>query len=155
MSAIAGFFGKLFGTDKAIEKGIDVVSNGLDKLIYTSEEKADDAASDRSEARKMTIEWMRTTQGQNLARRLLALIVTATWLFMYLLSTALDVASIWSETHLKALQETAGAIGTRATEMNGAMMLILGFYFAAPHMRGIVTAAMNKFGGNNGNKKEA
>ena len=144
-----GFLGKLFGTDKAIEKGIDAVTNGFDKLIYTGEEKAEDQAKSVTEARMMVIEWMKSTQGQNLARRLLALVITGTWLIMYILSAAFDIASIWSVKHLDDFQATADAIGARATEMNGAMMLILGFYFAAPHMSAIVGSAMKKFSGKN------
>lgn len=144
-----GFLGKLFGTDRAIEKGIETVSNGIDKLVYTDEERADAAAKERTEARGMLIEWMRTTQGQNLARRLLALIITAVWLLMYFVSMALDCAVIWAENAqtITNLTNTSHAIGERATQMNGAMMLILGFYFAAPHMGSIVQSALTKFGG--------
>lgn len=148
---IGSFFGKLFGTDKAIEKSIDTVANGIDKLIYTSEEKADAAAEDRSEGRKMLIRWMESTQGQNLARRLLALVITTTWLGMYLLSAALDISTIWVTDNIAKVATSAQLIGERAMEMNGAMMLILGFYFAAPHMDKIVGKAMDKFqGGKNG-----
>ena len=47
--------GKIFGTDKAITAVISNVSKGLDALVYTDEEKAGDAAKDRSEARKMVV----------------------------------------------------------------------------------------------------
>lgn len=151
------FLGKLFGSDKAIEKGIDTVSNGLDKLIYTKEEKAEDAMKERAAARGMLIEWMTSTQGQNLARRLLALVITAVWLGMYLLSAVLDVSIIWADPRIgDSISLSAKVIGERATEMNGAMMLILGFYFAAPHMGNIITTAMTKFGGKNASaQKEA
>jgi hypothetical protein len=90
MLGIGSVIGKLFGTDKAAVSAVDGLKNGLDKLIYTKEEIAEDAAADVSEARKMFIEWMRTTSGQNLARRLIALIVTGCgcfntsqhWLFL-------------------------------------------------------------------------
>jgi hypothetical protein len=80
------FWGKLFGTEKALNGIVDGVTNGLDALVYTDEEKAADAAADRSEARKMVVQWMAATQGQNLARRLIALSITGVWLSMYLLS---------------------------------------------------------------------
>lgn len=35
------FFGKLFGSDSVIEKGVDGIYNGIDKLVYTDEERAD------------------------------------------------------------------------------------------------------------------
>jgi len=142
-----GFWGKLFGTDRAIEKGIDVISSGLDALIYTDEEKAGDARQERAAARGMLIAWMQSTQGQNLARRLLALVITAVWLFMYLFAAALNVAAIWATAAQEKIIESAALIGDRATEMNGAMMLILGFYFAAPHMGQIVNTAIERFKG--------
>ena len=65
--------GKIFGTDKAAAALIDNVSTGLDKLVYTGEEKAADHAASVTEARKMVIKWLAATSGQNLARRVLAL----------------------------------------------------------------------------------
>lgn len=143
------FIGRLFGSEKALTGVVDGVTKGLDALVYTDEEKSRDAAESRSEARKMVVEWMRSTQGQNLARRLIALIVTSVWLFMYLLATALDFAGIWitDAATAKRITESASIIGERAHEMNGAMMLILGFYFAAPHMGDITRAAINRFSG--------
>ena len=38
-----GILGKIFNTDKTIEKSIDVISNGFDKLVYTKEEQSEDA----------------------------------------------------------------------------------------------------------------
>jgi len=146
-SAIGGFFGRMLGSEKAVEAGVNGIVNGFDKLVYTGEEKAEDRAKSVTEARQMLIAWMQATQGQNLARRILALVITSVWLLMYFISMALDLVSIWSEANLDNLQASADAIGSRATEMNGAMMLILGFYFAAPHMSGIVEAAMTKFSG--------
>jgi len=141
-----GFLGRIFGTEKALSSIVDGVSNGLDALVYTDEEKAGDAAKSRSEARAMVIQWMAATQGQNLARRFLALIITAIWLLQYVGAMALDLASIWVADAAR-LQQASAVIGERASAMTGAMMLILGFYFAAPYMGDISKAALNKFGG--------
>jgi hypothetical protein len=40
---------------------------------------------------------------------------------------------------------SADVIGGYAENMNGAMMLILGFYFAAPYMGDMTKSALNKF----------
>lgn len=138
------FWGRLFGTDKALEAVVDGVSNGLDKLVYTDEEKAQDAAQDRSQARKMIVEWMTATQGQNLARRLIALSVTGTWLGQYLIAQALSLAAIFIDKSDK-IESAAALMRAGAAEMDGAVMLILGFYFAAPYMGKIATTAMEKF----------
>lgn len=157
MFSIGATIGKIFGTEKAITAVIDNVSKGLDALIYTDEEKAGDAAKDRAAARSMVIAWMESTKGQNLARRLIALCIVSVWLFQYLCCMALSVAGIWIKPmkqitgddiviYVNPLLESAQVIGVFAEKMNGAVMLILGFYFAAPYMGSIVQGAMNKFG---------
>ncbi len=142
---ISSTMGKIFGTEKAITAVIDNVSNGLDKLVYTKEEKAEDAAKDRASARAMVINWMESTKGQNLARRLIALCIVSVWLLQYLSCMALSVIGIWASSPDKIIT-SAQVIGTFAERMNGAVMLILGFYFAAPYMGSIVKGAMDKFG---------
>ena len=148
MFGIGTTIGKIFGSDKAISSVIDNVSKGLDALVYTDEEKAGDAAKDRATARGMVIAWMESTKGQNLARRLIALCIVFVWLFQYLSCMALSVAGIWVSNPDKIIA-SAKIIGASAEKMNGAVMLILGFYFAAPYMGSLVQGAMNKFSGKN------
>lgn len=138
------FWGKIFGTEKALNGVVNGVTKGLDALVYTDEEKAQAAASERSEARKMVVGWMAATQGQNLARRLIALSITGVWLFMYLLSTLLSMFAVFSE-NAKQITEVADIAQKSASEMNPAVMLILAFYFAAPHMGGIAKAVTERF----------
>lgn len=143
------FWGKLFGTEKALDAAIDGVSKGLDALVYTDEEKAHDAASERSEARKMVVGWMVATQGQNLARRLIALSITGVWLSMYLVSVLSSMVALFvnSEGVVTAAKvDSVGVIAyNAAADMNPAVMLILAFYFAAPHMGEIAKAVTGKF----------
>jgi hypothetical protein len=142
------WLGRLFGTEKAMTAAVESVRDGLDALVYTDEEKAQAAAADRSEARKMFIEWVRNSQGQNLARRILALMIAATWLGQYMMVQVMLVAGVWvdSQDIADRLKASASIIGGRADAMTGAMMLILGFYFAAPHLGAIVQGAMARFG---------
>ena len=44
------FLGKLFGTDKAGEAIVDGATSAIDKIWYTEEEKAEDAAQAKREA---------------------------------------------------------------------------------------------------------
>ena len=142
------FWGKLMGTDEAISKTIDVVSSGLDKLVFTSEEKADYAAKERSEARAMLVEWMKATQGQNLARRLISLAITGVWLAQYVIATTASSLSVFWESQSINLNKLAAVqIGT-AEQMNGPVMLILAFYFAAPHMGDFAQAIIGRFKSN-------
>ena len=145
------FWGRLFGSDQAAGKVIDHAAAGIDKLFYTNEEKADDLASSASEARAMVIEWLKNTQGQNLARRLLALMIATVWLLQYLGAKALVIAAVWVDAETSAkMMASADVVSANADQMDGAMMLLLSFYFAAPHMGKIVEGALSKFG----NKKK-
>lgn len=147
--SIGGFFGKLFGTEKALGGIVDGVTNGLDALVYTEEEKAKGAAEDRSEARKMIVQWMASTQGQNLARRLIALAITGIWLGMYLLSVLTGMIAVFTNNSGAVTAEKVNAVGSMAKaaayDMNPAVMLILAFYFAAPHMGDIAKAVTGRF----------
>jgi len=136
--------GKMFGTDKAVKSVVDHTAGALDKLIYTDEEKAEDKAASRTEARKMVINWMAATSGQNLARRLIALTVTLIWGIQYLAVVGLSVAAVWVDNSLK-LTESAEVIGDYAVKTNAAFLLILGFYFAAPHMGNVAHKALDRF----------
>lgn len=141
------FWGKLFGTEKALNGIVDGVSKSLDALVYTDEERATDAAKERTEARQMVVGWMAATKGQNLARRLIALSITGVWLFMYLLSVFCSMAAVFITDATNSAQVTAVGVISKgsAEDMNPAVMLILAFYFAAPHMGDIAKAVTNKF----------
>ena len=143
------YLGKLFGTEKALSSIVDGVSNGLDALVYTDEEKASGAAKERSEARKMVIEWMSATQGQNLARRILALSIGGLWILMILTSTLLSICSVFVDNigvvTADKFKEASSIAKSTAFDMGPAVMLILAFYFAAPHMGDIAKAVTGKF----------
>lgn len=139
------FWGKLFGTDEAIKGAVGAVKDGLDALVYTDEEKATDAAKERSEARSMLVGWMEATQGQNLARRLISLCITSVWLIQYIVAQlALSIAVFWTD-KARELNELAKINTQNANDMGGAVMLILAFYFAAPHMGDFAQAIISKF----------
>lgn len=148
-SGIGSFFGKMFGTDKALEKIVDSGVSAIDKMYYSKEEQADDRRAAVTEFRTMVVSWMDSTKGQNLARRLLALMISVVWLSQYVTMMGLSVVAVWVDQPDKFV-ESSRILGDYAENMNGAMMLILAFYFAAPHMDKIVGGAMNKFSGTKG-----
>lgn len=134
------FLGRLFGTEKALNAVVEGVSSGLDKLVFTDEEKAEAAAKERTEARAMVVQWMQATQGQNLARRLIALSITGIWLSQYVFGQMLSLVNVFLD---KAeIYRASDLMRDGANDMNTAVMLILGFYFAAPHMGKIADAAL-------------
>jgi hypothetical protein len=139
------FWGKLFGTDEAIKSTIGAVKDGIDALVYTEEEKAVDASKERSEARSMLVGWMEATQGQNLARRLISLAITGVWLMQYIVSQiAASIAIFWGA-KASQLNELANLMLKSANDMSPAVMLILAFYFAAPHMGDFAKAVVGRF----------
>ena len=140
-----GLLGKLFGSEAALSSIAKSASNAIDALVYTEEEKAQAAAAQRSEARQMVVAWMQATQGQNLARRLIALSITMVWLLMYVLAALASVLAIWVSGHKEAFHASAEIARELAADMNPAVMLILAFYFAAPHMGDIAKSVMQRW----------
>lgn len=159
--AIGGFFGRLLGTEKSLSRVVGAGVDALDKIWYTSEEKADH----QERLGVMLIEWVKNTSGQNLARRIIALLIVAMWLFERSTALILNAVAVWMPSKPKTIGlltdvnyepgvsekmiASAKYIATSADQMQGAVMLILAFYFAAPHMGGIVKGAIEKFKGNN------
>lgn len=139
------FLGRLFGTDEATGKVIDHVSSGLDKMFYTDEEKADEARQARREGQAFIIEWLKSTTGSRLARRVIALMMVAVWLLLYLAALGLQIAAVWVDAG-EPYRASAALIYANIEQMTGAVMLILAFYFAAPHMGPVVEGALKKFG---------
>ena len=143
------FIGKLFGTEKALEGVVDGVSKGLDKLIYTGEEKAEDRAKAVTEARQMLVDWMANTQGQNLSRRLLALSCAFVYLSQIVIAQIVSIILIFVDNvglvTKTSMGDVVAVLNTGAERMESLVMLVFAFYFAAPHMSGIAQAVVGKF----------
>lgn len=148
MSVIGTFFGRLFGTDKALEKVVDTGRELLDEAFYTDQEEAADRAAAAREARGMIIDWVAATTPSRLARRVLAFSITFAWLFQHIMSTSMLMGAIWvgSEATSGRLISSSQLLDSRSDGMQAAVMLILGFYFAAPFMGDIAQGALKKFG---------
>jgi len=143
----------LFGTQKSADKIVDTVATGLDKLVYTDEEKADAAAKDRASARSMLVSWMQETSGQNVARRFIAISLTMLWGVIYGAKVVLVAIAPWFPEYQPEIMQSAKSLEVSAHEMNGAMMLILGFYFAAPHIDKFINPFISKFSGDKAKQK--
>jgi hypothetical protein len=153
MSGVGRFFGNLFGTEKALEAVVKTSTEMLDDAFYTDQEKADDRAIARTEARGMIVNWVAATTGSRLARRGLAFSITAVWLFQHMLSTSMVLFATYADSEgvvtAEKLTASATILDNRSVEMQGAVMLILGFYFAAPFMGDIAKGALTQFSGRN------
>ena len=145
-NAVGGFLGRMFGTEKSLEKVMDTASTLVDEAFYTKQEKAEDQAAATSEARKMIVDWVASTTGSRLARRGLAFMFAGTYLTHWWAASAADIAAAWTESVATAgkLALTSGMLDTRAETMQPIIMLIVGFYFAAPYMGDVAKAALGK-----------
>lgn len=117
-----GLLDKLFGSDKQLDKLTTGAVNGLDKMFFTNEEKA--------EANQKLSEWylkyLEATQPQNLARRLIALIVSSLWAFLIIFGVLLyKLDPAWS----------AFVFSTLNNVVNNPFMIIVGFYFLTHAVR--------------------
>ena len=144
--ALGSLIGKIFGSEKDIEGAVKGISNSLDVLVYTDEEKANDAALERQKARAMVIDWMQSTSGQALARRLIAVSITFVWLMQYIFGWVMVIGAIFVEPEVAdRMRQASDLTQEHADGMTGAVMLILSFYFAAPHLDKVVGPAMERF----------
>lgn len=144
---MGSWLGKVFGTDEATRDVINVGKELLDDAFYTDAEKAAGAAADKSEVRGMLVNWMANTQGQNVSRRVISWAFTGTWLSMYGISTCLSTLAPWVSVDRAArILESSKVLDSRIGMMDGAVMLILGFYFALPKVSEIATSAIERFG---------
>lgn len=134
-----GFLGKMLGSDTALGKVVDGVAKAADELHYSEEEKA----AAKAKAFDQVIEWQAATQGQNLARRFIALSCVFVWLFSYVVALGLSVTAVWVTD--ERLNESSELLRGGAEDMNGVIMLIMGFYFAARNIDKIADAALTRF----------
>ena len=147
-----GVIGRMLGSPKQLGKLVDAGVSALDKLKYTAEEKAEDAA--KAEAAQVgariqladaTVEFMKATQPQNLTRRVLALGIGGTWLFTVVLSATLQVAAIWVDPATAgSMRQSSMLIDQQMADIDQYMMVILVFYFGAPHAQGVIETIVNR-----------
>lgn len=139
--------GKLFGSSKATGDIIDRTFGLIDKSFYTKQEQGEALMKAEADARQMTIKWLESTSGSRLARRVIAFAITGVWLFMFLAATVSSLVAIWVTDDAAAkLADSTAILDGRIDTMTPAVMLILGFYFAAPYMGDLAKGALQKFG---------
>ena len=130
------FFRSLFAVPENGSQIITGVKEGLDALFFTNEEKAQHA----SEAFKLYLEWIKATQGHNVSRRFLAVVVALLWTFLVLLTVLVKIVEItlgWME----------GASEFVFTVLTDVVALpfagVMAFYFATQLLQRSIGAAKN------------
>jgi len=136
----------LFGAPDAIKGAIDTAKELVDEAFYTKQEESEDKARATTEARGVLVQWLEATSPSRLARRVLAISITAVWLLLFILATVCDVSAVWFSGASERLTESAKLIDGRTDTMTAPVMLILGFYFAAPYMGAVAETALKRMG---------
>lgn len=100
-------------------KIVDGITSGLDKLVYTEEEKADT----RVKILDFKLKWAEITANQSPARRMIALIVTAMW-------SVLIIVGVVAEALGKS-EFAEYCFAVLSDNVNYSFLAIIAFYFAA------------------------
>lgn len=108
----------IFGSSKNTETIVEGAVKGLDALVFTDEEKSEVNAK----LGDWFLKYLAATQPQNLARRLIAVIVTALWSLLILAGVGVYK---WDKDYSFFIFDTL-----RDT-VNTPFSIIIGFYFAA------------------------
>lgn len=114
--------GAIFGSAKNTETVVNGAVAGLDKMFFTKEEKAEHQAK----MSEWFLKYLEATQPQNLARRLIALIIVTLWALLVVAAVAsypLDPAF------------STFVFDTLADVVMNPFLMVMGFYFAAHVLR--------------------
>lgn len=119
---MSNIFGAIFGSRKNTETVVDGAVNGLDKMFFTKEEQAEHALK----AGDWFLRYLEATQPQNLARRLIAVIIVLLWAILIVAGVSLyKIDPGYSDYIFNILADVV---------MNPFLM-VMGFYFAAHVVR--------------------
>jgi len=123
------FWGRLFGSENVIKRAADGIYNGVDKAIYTNEEKA-----------QGFLDLLKAYEPFKIAQRLLALVVSIPYVVVWLMSAAMLVAAGFVDpAYGKQIEESARVLGELNNDTLGMpVALVLGFYFGGGAVEGVV-----------------
>ena len=116
------FWGAIFGSSKNTETIINGAVAGMDKIVFTKEERADANAK----LGEWYLKYLEATQPQNLARRFIAIVVVGLWAVVVLLGIATNYFNVSFSDYV---------FNTLSSVVNPPFMIIIGFYFAAHVVR--------------------
>ena len=108
----------IFATPGTVGKVADAVTKGTDAAFFTKEEQSE-----------WFLRYLDSTQPMNLARRFVALSITAVWLLSAITLLFVTIAASIAESLV--LAKTAEALfGYMDNIVNTPFMVVIGFYFA-------------------------
>ena len=117
-----GLLKKIFGTAETADVVAKGAVRGLDALVFSNEERAQMS----QKVNEWYLKYLEATQPQNIARRMIAVMVTALWAGLLILSVLLyPLNNDWSRISFTALDEI----------VNQPFGIIIGFYFLTHAVR--------------------
>ena len=169
------WIGKVFGTDAAADRMLDIGErvvgmggNIIDEAFDTKQERAERRIEFIQKGQQLVVDWIANTQGQNIARRVIAFGAAGTWLLMFIISSFMSVVSLWvdpvamevvrngvTDTIIVNKFELAEErLDGRTEFMTPAVMLILVFYFGAPKVGEAANALIAAYSSKKEGKRE-
>ena len=128
-----GILGSIFGTESAVNKTVDGIYNGVDKAVFTKEEKA-----------SHFLLLLKAYEPFKLAQRLLAITVVPIYILVWLCSVTLLMIGVFADDPINLLKASE-ELGNRNNETLGLpVSLILGFYFGGGAVEGIISKFWEK-----------
>jgi len=127
-----GFFDIFKTSTKAVDTAtglIDAAKDGIDKLFYTDEEKAEQGAKFYDNWLQMVTLMVDTESIRSITRRYLAVSVIGVWLYLIVLGTATFIFGGASA------EKSAEFVFKVVSSMDWQVIAIIGFYFG-PEMIG-------------------
>jgi len=113
-----GWLSAIFGSNENTGKLVDSAVAGLDKIVFTDEERAEGMAK----MREWYLRYLEATQPQNRARRFIAMLIVGLFVFLVVLATGVWM---WRPDYSAFIFEVL--TDTVATPF----AIIIGFYYAA------------------------
>lgn len=135
-------FAAIFGSSKNTETIVEGAVSGLDKLFFTAEEKSE--ASERVAA--WYLKYLAATQPQNLARRLIAMVIVILWALLVLVGVAARAAEVWLGVSVGEGEQLFSefVFTVLAEVVMNPFLMVMGFYFAAHVVRAWQTGKPEK-----------
>jgi hypothetical protein len=121
-----GIWAKLLGSDSVVEKSVDGIYNGLDKLVYTDEEKKDNHKA-----------FLQLYEPFKVAQRYLAMTFSIPFAILHVGAFSIRLA-FWDN---EVLQQSIKTIQADMNTSLGMIVLaIVGFYFTGGAIEGAAKA---------------
>lgn len=130
-----GILSKIFGSDDVINKAADGIYNGIDKLVYTNEEKAEM----RLKAAEQFLKLLKTYEPFKLAQRLLALTFAIPYIVVWVISAVLFVVGALVPELSNAIDASKELAKMNNETLGTPVAIILAFYFSGGMLEGVVS----------------